>query len=251
MWTCYCIPGRHRVEIWGVFSYTVIFQVCMGRKEFFMKNIVLKLNLQRFADDGQSEGGEESNTNPSETEVKEDVSGDTKPFKTFDTQSEMDSFFDKKLAKALDTARSKWEKEQNDKAQKAKDLKNMSPEERQNYELKQREQALVDREANITKRENKNELASKLIEDGLPAELVDVFDDVLADKDKMTDTYQKVSEVFRGAVHDAVETRLAQSARPPKSLDGNHDHKSPGEIYAEKANNSQKSKSDFWNLERK
>lgn len=216
-----------------------------------MKNIVLKLNLQRFADDGQSEGGEESNTNSSEAEVNEDVSGDTKPFKTFDTQSEMDSFFDKKLAKALDTARSKWEKEQSDKAQKAKDLKNMSPEERQNYELKQREQALVDREADITKRENRNELASKLIEDGLPAELVDVFDDVLADKDKMTDTYQKVSEVFRGAVHDAVETRLAQSARPPKSLDGNHDHKSPGEIYAEKANNSQKSKSDFWNLERK
>ncbi len=208
-----------------------------------MKNIVLKLNLQRFADDGQSEGDEESNTNPSETEVKEDVSGDTKPFKTFDTQSEMDSFFDKKLAKALDTARSKWEKEQSDKAQKAKDLKNMSPEERQNYELKQREQALVDREADITKRENKNELASKLIEDGLPAELVDVFDDVLADKDKMTDTYQKISEVFRSAVHDAVEIRLAQSARPPKSLNG--------EIYAEKANNSQKSKNDFWNLERK
>ena len=44
-----------------------------------MKNIVLKLNLQRFADDGQSEGGEESNTNSSEAEVNEDVSGDTKP----------------------------------------------------------------------------------------------------------------------------------------------------------------------------
>ena len=67
----------------------------------------------------------------------------------------------------------------------------------------------------------------------------------------MRDTYQKISEVFRSAVHDAVEIRLAQSARPPKSLDGNHDHKSPGEIYAEKANNFQKSKNDFWNLERK
>lgn len=216
-----------------------------------MKNIVLKLNLQRFADDGQSEGGEESNTNSSEAEVNEDVSGDTKPFKTFDTQSEMDSFFDKKLAKALDTARSKWEKEQSDKAQKAKDLKNMSPEERQNYELKQREQALVDREADITKRENRNKLASKLIEDGLPAELVDVFDDVLADKDKMTDTYHKVSEVFRSAVHDAVETRLAQSARPPKISGNTQTNKTAGEIFAERANESQKSKSDFWNLERK
>lgn len=34
MWTCYRMPGRHRVEIWGVFSYAAIFQVCMGRKEF-------------------------------------------------------------------------------------------------------------------------------------------------------------------------------------------------------------------------
>ncbi len=144
---------------------------------------LLKLNLQRFADEGQGEGGDDSDN--AQDEVKDNGSTDEQPFKTFNTQSELDSFVDKKLAKALDTARSKWEKEQNDKAQKAKDLKNMSPEERQNYELKQREQALVDREADITKRENKNELASKLIEDGLPAELVDVFDDVLADKGKM------------------------------------------------------------------
>ena len=213
---------------------------------------LLKLDLQRFADEGQGEvGGASTNTENEAKEASDTSDKQAEPYKTFQTQSDMDSYFDKKLDKALNTARSKWEKEQNDKAKEEKDLKKMSPEERQNYEFKQREQALVDREADITKRENRNELASKLIEDGLPAELVDVFDDVLADKDKMTDTYQKVSEVFRGAVHDAVETRLAQSARPPKSLDGNHDHKSPGEIYAEKANNSQKSKSDFWNLERK
>lgn len=224
----------------------------MGRKEIFMENEfyegLLKLDLQRFADEGQDEGGDDNNA---QDNVKDDSPTDEQPFKTFSTQSELDSFVDKKLAKALDTARSKWEKEQNDKAQKAKDLKKMSPEERQEYEFKQREQALLDREADVIKRENKSKLATQLITDGLPAELVDVFDDVLTDEDKMTDTYQKVSDVFRSAVHDAVETRLAQSARPPKSLDGNHDHKSPGEIYAEKANNSQKSKSDFWNLERK
>ena len=91
---------------------------------------LLKLDLQRFADEGQGEGGDDNNT---QDNVKDDSPTDEQPFKTFNTQSELDSFVDKKLAKALDTARSKWEKEQNDKAQKAKDLKKMSPEERQEY----------------------------------------------------------------------------------------------------------------------
>ncbi len=207
--------------------------------------VLLKLDLQRFADEGQGEGGDDSNN--AQDNVKDDSSTDEQPFKTFSSQSELDSFVDKKLAKALDTARSNWEKEQNDKAQKAKDLKEMSPEERQEYDLKQREKALTDREAEVTKRENKSKLATQLITDGLPAELVDVFDDVLADEDKMTNTYQKVSDVFRNAVHDAVETRLAQSARPPKSLGDTQTKKSTGEMFAERANETQKVKNDFWN----
>ena len=151
----------------------------MFRKEIFIENkfyeCLLKLDLKRFADEGQGAGGDDNNT---QDNVKDDSPTDEQPFKTFSTQSELDSFVDKKLAKALDTARSKLEKEQNDKAQKAKDLKKMSPEERQEYEFKQREQALLDREADVTKRENKSKLATQLITDGLPAELVDVFDDI-------------------------------------------------------------------------
>lgn len=221
----------------------------MGRKEITMENKfyedLLELDLQRFADEGQGEGGDDSNN--AQDNVKEDSSTDEQPFKTFSSQSELDSFVDKKLAKALDTARSKWEKEQNDKAQKAKDLKNMSPEERQEYEFKQREQALLDREADVTKRENKSKLATQLITDGLPAELVDVFDNVLTDEDKMTSTYQKVSDVFRSAVHDAVETRLAQGAKPPKISGNTQTNKTAGEIFAERANESQNVKNDFWN----
>ena len=63
----------------------------------------------------------------------------------------------------------------------------------------------------------------------------------------MTNTYQKVSDVFRNVVHDAVETRLAQSARPPKSLGDTQTKKSTGEMFAERANETQKVKNDFWN----
>ncbi|QDR72918.1 DUF4355 domain-containing protein [Limosilactobacillus reuteri] len=213
----------------------------------FYSNL-LKLNLQRFADEGQGEGGDNgaTDTGNEDANTGNDPDEQNKPFMTFNTQSELDSYFDKKLSKALGTARSNWEKEQDDKTKKAKDLKKMSPEERQEYDLKQREQALTDREAEITKRENKSKLATQLINDGLPAELVDVFDDVLADEDEMSKTYQSVSDVFRTAVHDAVEKRLAQSARPPKSANSNPKQKSAGELFAEKANNANKSKDDFW-----
>ncbi|MCD7113433.1 DUF4355 domain-containing protein [Limosilactobacillus agrestis] len=207
---------------------------------------LLKLDLQRFADEGQGEGGDEGTDTGNEPQgANEDSDKQDKPFKTFNTQSEMDSFFDKKLSKALDTARSNWEKEQDDKAKKAKDLKKMSPEERQEYDLKQREQALTDREAEITKRENKSKLANQLIKDGLPAGLVDVFDDTLSNEEAMNKTYQSVSEAFRSAVHDAVETRLAQGSLVPKSTD-EPAHKSLGEAFAEKANNANRSKKDFW-----
>lgn len=214
----------------------------------FYSNL-LSLNLQRFADEGQGEGGDNGakDTGNKDANTGNDPDEQNKPFMTFNTQSELDSYFDKKLSKALGTARSNWEKEQDEKAQKAKDLKNMSPKERQEYDLKQREQALSDREAEITKRENKSKLATRLISDGLPAGLVDVFNDALADEEEMNKTYQKVSDVFRSAVHDAVETRLAQSARPPKKADNDSVQKSAGEIFAEKANNANKSKNDFWN----
>lgn len=167
----------------------------------FYSNL-LKLNLQRFADEGQDgEGGADTGNEATDTNDSSDTQ--TKPFMTFQTQSELDSYFDKKLGKALDTARSNWEKEQSDKAKKAKDRKNMTEEERREDDFKQREEALSAREADVTKRENRSKLASRLVDDGLPTGLVDVFDDVLANEDNMNETYERVSEVFRSAVHDA------------------------------------------------
>lgn len=207
-----------------------------------MEKELLLLDLQRFAEGEQSGEGDATD----EQQSSKNVEQKTEPFKTFETESEMDSFFDKKLNKALETARTNWQKEQEEQAKNAKERKNMTEEQRREYDFKQREQALSDREAEITKRENKSKLANQLIQDGLPAGLVDVFGDVLADEGTMDASYQKVSEVFRSAVHDAVETRLAQSARTPKSTESNATPKTVGEMYAEKANESNKSKSDFW-----
>lgn len=217
--------------------------ISMEKVKFYSN--LLKLNLQRFADEGQDgEGGADTENKATDTNDSSDTQ--TKPFMTFQTQSELDSYFDKKLNKALGTAKANWEKEQSDKAKKAKDRKNMTEEERREDDFKQREEALSAREADVTKRENRSKLASRLVDDGLPTGLVDVFDDVLANEDNMNETYERVSEVFRSAVHDAVEARLAQGSRTPKSTDDNLTHKSAGELYAEKANSANKSESDFW-----
>lgn len=206
-----------------------------------MEKELLFLDLQRFAEGEQGGGSDGANAQ----ESVEGAESKTEPFKTFETESEMDSFFDKKLSKALETARSNWQKEQEEQAKTAKERKNMTEEQKREYDFKQREQALSDREAEITKRENKSKLANQLIQDGLPAGLADVFDGVLADEKVMNESYQKVSEAFRGAVHDAVETRLARSARTPKSSQSTKT-KSVGEMFAEKANNATQSKNDFW-----
>lgn len=208
-----------------------------------MKKELLLLDLQRFAE-GESVGEGDTQTQAQESEKGTETQSE--PFKTFETESEMDSFFDKKLSKALETARSNWQKEQEEQAKTAQERKNMTEEQKREYDLKQREQALSDREAEITKRENKSKLANQLIQDGLPAGLVDVFGDVLADEDTMNASYQKVSEVFRNAVHDAVEARLAQGARTPKSTQNSISSKSVGEMFAEKANNANQSKNDLW-----
>ena len=60
----------------------------------FYSNL-LKLNLQRFADEGQDgEGG--ADTGNEATDTNDDSDTQNKPFMTFQTQSELDSYFDKK-----------------------------------------------------------------------------------------------------------------------------------------------------------
>lgn len=203
---------------------------------------LLKLDLQRFAEDGRADqgGDDATETQADDTDVEEQ-----KPFKTFKTESEMDSFFDKKLSKALKTAHSNWQKEQDEKAKHDQERENMTEEERLEDDYKKRTQELDKREAEIVKRENKSKLATQLVSDGLPAGLVDVFDGVLADEDAMNESYKTVSDVFRNAVHDAVETRLAQGSIVPKSTE-EPSRKSVGETFAEKANKANHTNKDFW-----
>lgn len=178
-----------------------------------MEFLKTKFNLQRFAEDGgqESQSGSETASETAEeptTEPEED-----QPFKTFSTEKEFNSFLDstvdKRLEKALAKARTKWESEGAEK----KKISDMSEDEKQAYKLKKQAEALQTKEKELTIRENKANIITKLGEDGLPTELAGLFK--LESTETLKDQYKAMAKVFRNAVDKQTQINLAKSAGAP------------------------------------
>ena len=114
--------------------------------------------------------------------------------------------FDRRVAKAQETARAKWEADAKEKADEAAKLAKMKAEEKAEYERQKREKALADREAAITKRELRAEAMTQLTEKGLPASLADILDCTSAEGCKKS--MEAVEKAFSEAVEKAVNDRL-------------------------------------------
>lgn len=101
-------------------------------------------------------------------EVKQETTETQKPLTLDDVLKDpkLQSTFDKRIAKALETSRATWEAE-------AK----MTAEEKAKHVLSQREQEIVQREAAQDKREFTADIREALVEQGLPS----TFTEVLAD----------------------------------------------------------------------
>ncbi|HET5098806.1 TPA: DUF4355 domain-containing protein, partial [Streptococcus pneumoniae] len=102
---------------------------------------------------------------------------------TVDTQENVDTVQEEKhertftraeIGKMLSAERSKWEAEQEAKENEAKKLAKMNADEKQKYQLDQREQELADREKAIARKELTAEAKAMLSERDLPVELVNV-----------------------------------------------------------------------------
>ena len=100
------------------------------------------------------------------------------PYKTFESQSDLDSYTDKRVAKALETARSKWNNELDTKLKEredeAKRLASMNAKDRAEAKLKSREEALKQREHELDMKAYRIEAQKQLEEQKLPADLVDL-----------------------------------------------------------------------------
>lgn len=143
-----------------------------------------------------------------------------------DSQKELD----RRITKALNTARENWEKEQakklEDEKTEAAKLAKMSAEQKAEHERQKREEEFAKRESALTMRELRAEASGTLAEKGLPLSLLDCLN--FADAEKCNASIDTIEKAFRAAVQAGVEDRMKGSA--PKEA-----HKTDGQMAAMRA----------------
>ena len=152
--------------------------------------------------------------------VDEEKGADVEEQATF-TQADIDREADRRVQKALETAKQKMEAEFEAKVKeredKAAELAKMSAKERQDREMADRIKELEEREKNQSLREYRYTAKAELETAGLPDTFVDM---VLSDDVETTKTnIQELAKAFDVALETKVNERLAGSA--PKVGGGN------------------------------
>lgn len=145
------------------------------------------------------------------------------------TDADVDEIINKKFAK--------WKSEQEAKENEAKKLAKMNADEKQKYQLDQREQELANREQAIARKELTAEAKAMLSERGLPVELVAVVD--LSNAEAVTESVASIQKTWEDAVQKGVSDRMKGSA-PIKTAPQNNNELTKAQFYrmthAEKAN---------------
>lgn len=126
--------------------------------------------------------------------------------------------FDRRVQKALGTAKEKWTALMDDKLSEADKLAKMNKEEKAEYLRQKQEKELKDREAAITRRELMAEAKNTLAEKKLPVGLAEVLN--YGDADSCSKSIEAVEKAFQEAVQAAVEEKLKGGTPPKKAPQG-------------------------------
>lgn len=175
-----------------------------------------KLNLQFFAEpapDPTPEPAPEPAPDPDPTPEPQPQSFDDL-LKNKDYQAE----FDRRVQKALGTAKEKWTALMDDKLSEADKLAKMNKEEKAEYLRQKQEKELKDREAAITRRELMAEAKNTLAEKKLPVGLAEVLN--YADADSCSKSIEAVEKAFQEAVEMRVQEQLKGGVPPKKAPQG-------------------------------
>lgn len=129
------------------------------------------------------------------------------------TDADVNAIIDRKFAK--------WKSEQEAKENEAKKLAKMNADEKQKYQLDQREQELADREKAIARKELTAEARAMLSERDLPVELVNVVD--LTSAETVSQSVAVLQKSWEQAVQKGVQEKLKGGApmkQAPVDSDG-------------------------------
>lgn len=181
----------------------------------------LPLNLQFFGGDGGGDG-DDSGTNGGENPGKNgDSPEDNKKIEL--TQEELDkkieSEADRKLNSALQKKQQEWDSQLQEKIDSAleeqKRLSKLSEEERKNEELSIKEKKLLEREAEIARKELLSDAKDDLVEKGLPTSFAEVL--LGENAEKTLENINNFKTAFDEAVNAAVKEKLRQDTPPAGS----------------------------------
>lgn len=200
----------------------------------FIQNLNLrrKLGMGKLfeADSGAGTNGADNGTEGEGSSgtgegTGEGAEGDSKSFDDIlKGDKKYQSEFDKKIAKALETAKGKWETDYNSKLEdvktEAEKLAKMNADEKAKYAEEKRVEELTRREKDITTRELKAQAYETLAEKGLPKGLVEILN--YTDADTCNKSIESVSKAFQSAVENAVNDKIRGGATPKTGMGTNN-----------------------------
>lgn len=147
---------------------------------------------------------EETNTDTETTDNQEQTA--TQDDKLTFTPKEFDSEVDKRIANALQTAKSKWDEEKQEEISNAEKLAKMSAAERKEAEDNAKQETLDKREKELNMREYRYEAKHQLEENGLPDSFVDMV--LSEDAETTKNNIGAIKAEFDKAIEAAVNEKL-------------------------------------------
>ncbi len=175
--------------------------------------------MQFFAEDVAGAAGNAANADG--TAGTEGTAGEPSALPGFDEllkNKDYQSEFDKRVNKALETARAKWDEQKKAELTEQEKLAKMKADEKEKYEREKQEKQLREREAEITRRELTASAKETLIEKGLPPELAAVLN--CSDAEACKKSLDAVETAFKATVEKAVNDKLRGSAPKQGAANG-------------------------------
>ena len=118
--------------------------------------------------------------------------------------------FDKKVSKALETARGKWEKEMETIKTEAEKLAKMDSDEKAKYELEKERKEKEDYRTKLNAYELKEEASKIAREKGVPQSLLNIIDYAKENADSIKNKIEEIEVTYKQALQEGINDRMKE-----------------------------------------
>ena len=162
-----------------------------------------KNNAMAGAQNREMAGAENNQTQGQETTQ-------TNGFDEFLKDSKNQAEFDRRVQKAIETAKANWNEVMNNERSEAEKLAKMNKEQKLEYQAQKAEKEKLDALARLNAYELKEQALKVASEKGLDVSLLNFFDFSTAKADELSEKIDEISNAFNKAVEKAVNERLKE-----------------------------------------